>query len=129
MIIGVAVQAVFITAATLGAYFIGLAHNEAYAQTMAFITLSVSELLRAFTARSEYYPILKIGIFGNKWMNYAVLASLALILMVLYVPFLNIIFKTVPLGYEEWIRILPLILVPSVAAEITKLYLRMRYKH
>ncbi|MHC1783671.1 MAG: cation-translocating P-type ATPase [Anaerolineaceae bacterium] len=124
MQIGVAIQAVFITAATLGAYFIGLAHNEVFAQTMAFITLSVSELLRAYTARSEYYPILKIGLFGNKFMNYAVGASLVLILLVLYVPFLNTVFKTVPLGLSEWIRITPLILVPSVAAELTKLVLK-----
>jgi Ca2+-transporting ATPase len=126
MQLGVAIQAVFITAATLGAYFIGLGHDETYAQTMAFITLSVSELLRAFTARSEYYPILKIGLFGNKFMNYAVAASLALILLVLYVPFLNTIFKTVPLGWSEWVRIFPLILVPSVAAELTKTFQRRR---
>ena len=129
MQIGVAVQAVFITAATLLAFFIGLAHNEVYAQTMAFITLSVSELLRAYTARSEYYPILKIGLFGNKYMNYAVGASLVLILLVLYVPFLNGVFKTVPLGWSEWIRILPLILVPSVAAEITKVVLKKRVQN
>ena len=124
MQIGVVVQAMFITAASLGAYFIGLGHNEVYAQTMAFITLSISELLRAYTARSEYYPILKIGIFGNKFMNYAVGASLILILLVLYVPFLNVVFKTVPLGWSEWIRILPLILVPSVAAEVTKMFVK-----
>jgi Ca2+-transporting ATPase len=123
MQIGVAIQAVFITAATLGAYFIGLAHNVEYADTMAFVTLSVSELLRAFTARSEYYPIYKIGFFSNKWMNYAVGVSMVLILVVLYVPFLAVVFKTVPLGLAEWVRILPLILLPSVAAEATKLIL------
>jgi Ca2+-transporting ATPase len=123
MRLGVVIQTIFITAATLAAYALGLMHNEAYAQTMAFITLSVSELLRAFTARSENFPVFKIGIFSNKWMNYAVLSSLALILLVLYVPFLNPIFKTVPLGLHEWLLILPLLLVPAVAAEITKLIL------
>jgi Ca2+-transporting ATPase len=129
MQLGVLVQTVFITTATLIAYFIGLNHDIVYAQTMAFITLSVSELFRAYTARSEYYPIFKIGIFGNKYMNYAVGASMILILMVLYVPFLNTIFKTVPLGWGEWLRILPLILVPSVAAEITKMLTRRWEQH
>ncbi len=124
MQLGVLVQAVFITAATLGAYFIGRGHNQVYAQTMAFITLSVSELFRAYTARSEVYPLLRIGVFTNRVMNYAVAASLALIMAVLYVPFLNVVFKTVPLGWDEWLRILPLILVPSLAAEATKLALR-----
>ena len=65
MQLGVLVQTVFITTATLIAYFIGLNHDIVYAQTMAFITLSVSELFRAYTARSEYYPIFKIGILAT----------------------------------------------------------------
>jgi len=123
MQIGIVVQTIAITAATLGAYFIGLttdpAHVE-FAETMAFVTLSCSELFRAFTARSEYYPLFKIGIFSNKWMNWAVLASLVLILSVVYVPFLNVVFNTKPLGWVQWSEILPLLLIPSIAAEVTK---------
>ncbi len=124
MQIGVLIQTIFITSTTLAAFFIGLAHNPDYAHTMAFTTLSISELLRAYTARSEYFPLLKIGVFNNKWMNYAIAASLILILLVLYVPFLNVVFKTVPLGLPEWSRILPLIVIPSIAAEVTKIFLR-----
>jgi Ca2+-transporting ATPase len=87
---------------------------------MAFVTLSCSELLRAFTARSEYYPIIKIGLFTNKWMNLAVLLSLVLILAVVYIPGLNGVFNTLPLGWAQWAEILPLLIVPSAAAEITK---------
>ncbi len=119
---GIVIQTIAITAVTLAAYFIGLSsstHVE-FAETMAFVTLSVSELLRAFTARSEYYPILKIGLFGNKWMNYGVLSSLALILMVVYVPFLQTIFRTEALGWPQWADILPLLIFPSLAAELTK---------
>ena len=123
MRLGIVVQTVAITAATLVAYFVGLNSTPAqsgFAATMAFATLSISELFRAFTARSEFYPLLKIGIFGNKWMNYAVLASLAMILLAIYMPFLNPIFKTQPLTWEQWLVIFPLLLVPSVAAEVTK---------
>jgi Ca2+-transporting ATPase len=77
-------------------------------------------LVRAFTARSEYYPLIKTGVFGNKFMNIAVVSSLALIMAVVYVPFLNVIFDTLPLGWTQWIEIIPLLLVPSVAAEFTK---------
>ncbi|MEJ2757880.1 MAG: cation-translocating P-type ATPase, partial [Anaerolineales bacterium] len=88
---GIVVQTIAITTVTLGAYLIGLYHwpvshgnlNDT-AATMAFITLSFSELLRAFTARSERDPLLKIGVFKNKTMNWAVLASLVLLLAVLY---------------------------------------------
>jgi Ca2+-transporting ATPase len=87
---------------------------------MAFITLSLSELLRAFTARSERYPILKIGLFSNKNMNLAVISSTLLLLAVIYIPFLRPIFDTSPLTAAHWGIVLPLLLVPALAAEITK---------
>ncbi len=131
MQIGILVQTIAITAVTLGAFaigqFTGDGHIE-FAETMAFVTLSISELFRAFTARSEYYPVLKIGLFKNKLMNWAVLGSLVLIFAVIYVPFLQPIFNTAPLGLAQWAEILPLVLVPSVAAELTKTFLRKKMK-
>jgi Ca2+-transporting ATPase len=129
MMIGIVVQTVAITAVTLGAFALGRftdPDHAAFAETMAFVTLSISELLRAYTARSEYYPLLKIGLFKNKLMNWAVLGSLVLIMLVIYIPFLQPIFNTLPLGWAQWLEILPLILVPSVAAELTKTYLQKR---
>jgi Ca2+-transporting ATPase len=120
---GIAIQTIAITSVTLIAYWVGrinFPNDINYAHTMAFVTLSCSELLRAFTARSEYYPLLKIGVFGNKVMNYAVLSSLVMIIAVIYVPFLQKVFNTDPLGWAQWELILPLLVVPSVAAEIAK---------
>lgn len=127
MLVGVITQTIAISTVTLIAFWVGLHHNGdsvlnnlIFAETMAFVTLSTSELIRAFTARSERYPVLKMGVFSNKWMNYAVLASLAMVLLVVYVPFLNPIFKTTPLGWEQWELILPLLLIPSIVAEVVK---------
>jgi Ca2+-transporting ATPase len=123
MQVGIVIQTVAITTVTLLAYYIGRytdpQHIE-FAETMAFVTLSCSELLRAYTARSEYYPLLKIGMFRNKFMNYAVLSSLVLIMLVVYVPFLQTIFNTKSLGWVQWSELLPLLVVPSIAAELTK---------
>jgi len=129
MQLGVVIQTIAITATTLVAYGIGLGHSDPrFAETMAFVTLSMSELVRAFTARSERYPLLKIGIFTNKWMNVAVLVSIVLVLMVVYVPFLNDIFDTLPLGLAEWELIVPLFLVPSLAAEGVKYFINWQAK-
>ncbi len=129
MQVGIVIQTAAITAVTLLAYYIGRytdpQHIE-FAETMAFVTLSCSELLRAYTARSEYYPLLKIGMFGNKFMNYAVLSSLVLIMLVVYVPFLQTIFNTQSLGWVQWSELLPLLIVPSLAAELTKLIFAKR---
>ena len=121
MLIGVIVQTIAITATTLIAFNIGLNQPDPrYAETLAFATLVFSELVRAFTSRSERYPLLKIGIFSSKWMNWAVLGSGGLMLLVMYVPFLQKIFNTVTIGWDEWRQIIPLFLIPSIAAEVVK---------
>lgn len=128
---GIAVQTVAITSVTLLAFFIGMQKYPAtpeLARTMAFATLSFSELLRAFTARSERYPLLRIGVFTNRYMNLAVLSSLVLLIGVLYTPFLNTIFDTTPLGWAQWQLLLPLLIIPSIAAELTKFILLRRRK-
>lgn len=129
MKIGIGVQTIAITTVTLTAYIIGLRthpENPELAETMAFVTLSFSELLRAFTARSEFYPILKIGLFSNKTMNWAVISSLLLLLGVIYIPFLQPIFDTSTLDWSQWQFIVPLLFVPAIAAEITKFFLSKR---
>jgi len=121
MLIGVIVQTIAITTTTLIAFKIGLNQPDPrYAETLAFSTLVFSELIRAFAVRSERYPLLKIGIFSNKWMNWAVLGSSVLMLLVMYVPFLQKIFNTVSLGWAEWQLIIPLFLIPTIAAEALK---------
>jgi P-type Ca2+ transporter type 2C len=124
MVIGIVVQTIAITAAVLVAFRIGLANGEDHGRTMAFATLSISELLRAYTSRSERYSIFAIGVFSNKWMQWAVLASLIVLMAIIYVPFLDPVFGTTFLTLEDWAIMLPLILLPSVAAEINKWVLR-----
>jgi len=129
MVTGIVVQTIAITAIVLAAYYTGLAWEPAHpelAQTMAFIALSASELVRSYTARSERVSLFRLGVFSNKYMQYAVLLSLALLLCVIYIPFFQPIFDTVPLGLREWTLLLPLLLVPGIAAEITKAIVRWR---
>jgi Ca2+-transporting ATPase len=129
MAIGVGIQTVADTITTLAAYFIGLnmgplaPNNIDMAHTMAFVTLSLSELIRAFAARSERYSVFKLGFFTNKWMNIAVLSSFLLVMMVVYVPFFNPIFNTQPLEWIEWVEIIPLFLIPFGTAELIKYFL------
>jgi len=130
MTIGVVIQTIAITSAVLTAYWLGMSYysNTAHtdpiitAQTMAFVTLVMSELFRAYTARSERYPLFKLGLFTNKWMQYAIGFSVFLLLIVVYVPIpaINEIFNTTPITLSEWVVMIPLILLPSVVAEIWK---------
>jgi Ca2+-transporting ATPase len=123
--INIAVQTIFKTGVTLAAFFIGLQQGGIEeAHSMAFTVLAFSELTRAYSARSEYFSMFKIGLFSNKWMQYAVAVSGALLLMVVYVPFFNPIFETMPMPWFDWVEMLPLILLPTIAGEITKLFLK-----
>ena len=127
MTIGISVQTVAITAVVLAAFYVGRIWDPAsplLAESMAFVTLSASELLRAYTARSERASLFRLGVFSNKYMQYAVFLSLVLLLAVVYVPFLQPVFNTVALGVREWSLILPLLMLPSVAAEVTKAFMR-----
>ena len=129
MQIGTAVQAVVMTAAVLWAYFLALKaypDDLAHAQTIAFVTLCVSELLRAFTARSEHYSMFSTGLFSNVWMLWANGSSLLIVLISVYVPFLNPFFSTVPLSAGDWLFMIPFMCLASIAAEITKIYLRKK---
>ena len=127
MVIGTIIEGVAIAGVTLAAFLIGLRvfpNNLIGAQTMAFTTLNITQLFRAYTSRSEHYSLWTIGLFSNKYMQYAVLVSLVILLAIMYVPALNSIFDTIPLKWDHWTEILLLSLIPSVIAEITKWFLR-----
>jgi Ca2+-transporting ATPase len=149
---GILIQTIAQTGVVLGAFVVGLLwHLEAgalvpsgmspityllqhdwhgvdvqTAETMAFVTLSLCELFRAYTVRSERLSIFKLGVFSNKFMQYAVGLSILLLIVVVSVPFLQPIFNTHFPSLREWSVILSFALVPAAAEEITKMYLRWK---
>ena len=129
MLLGIIAIPIADTIAVLSAFVLALnrysGHVEA-AQTVAFATLICSELLRAYTSRSEYYSVFSIGLTSNKWMVYATGASLLLLLATMYVPFLRPFFGTVALGLDDWLIMLPFMFVAPITAEIVKAFLRRR---
>jgi Ca2+-transporting ATPase len=127
MLVGVAIQSVVMTAAVMATFAYGLWRfpgNLAGAQTVAFSTLVVSELVRAFTVRSERVSVFKIGVFSNRWMIWAAASSLLLLLAVIYIPVFDPIFNTAPLDGQDWLVLLPFAMASSVAAELHKWILR-----
>ena len=94
------------------------------AETMAFVTLSLCELFRAYTVRSERASIFRIGVFSNKWMQYAVGLSIFLLFLVVTVPFLQPIFNTHIPSFREWSTVLVLAILPALAEEIPKFFHR-----
>jgi Ca2+-transporting ATPase len=77
-------------------------HNQgAHWQTMAFTVLCFSQLGHVLAIRSDWKSFFKIGLFTNIPMLVAVSITVALQLLIIYLPFCNEIFKTSPLTYFE----------------------------
>ena len=119
----VILQSIAITISVLAAYIIGLNYifpnNIEGAHTMVFATLITSELLRAFSVRSEKYTLKELGWFSNKNLLKANLLSFALLLLVMYVPPLRILFELQFISWE-WLIIIPLSFLPLIIGEIRK---------
>lgn len=128
--ITVAIQSIAITVATLLAYFVGLKwygleSGINHARTMAFATLIICELLRAYSSRSIDKTVFELGVFTNKKLVFATLFSFLLMLVVIYVPVLNDAFGLMDLGPKEIAVVLGSSLIPLVAGEIQK---KLRFK-
>nr|WP_255255984.1 cation-translocating P-type ATPase [Criblamydia sequanensis]CDR35275.1 P-type ATPase [Criblamydia sequanensis CRIB-18] len=103
-----------IAAGTLAACHFGLSQSAELAQTMAFTTLVVLEIVRVQMVRSQYH----MSIFSNPYIILALASSLLLHLLVVYTPFLQTIFGTVPLNLTEWGVILTVAIVVWVISTV-----------
>jgi len=92
--------------------------NEA--RTMAFTGMVFFEIVRLAMIRSQY----KTAAFSNIYLILAVIISLVLQGIVVYVPALNKIFKTVPLGLHDWLWIAGTGIVLYIAGNIIATFIR-----
>ena len=115
-------QGLMVGGLTLAAYFLGLNHGgEDAANTMAFATLTLSQLFHAFNVRSEERSLFSQGILSNPAMNRAFLAGMAMQLAVLLIPPLQGVFCVVPLSWRQWLGVLGLAIAPIPICEVVKM--------
>jgi len=77
-------------------------------RTIIFTSTVLFELFFVFNCRSEKRSVFRTNVFENKKLVLATLLSLTLQLAVIYLPFFQTVFKTVPLNASDWLIILPL---------------------
>ena len=127
-------QGVMIGGLTLAAFMIGLGTTTTpingltldqskieVGQTMAFVTLALSELTHVFNVRDNRKSIFKTGIFNNMKLIGAVVASALLVFVILLIPSLREIFSIPVLPKENIIELVCLVFAPIVIVEIFKL--------
>lgn len=91
-----------------------------HAQTMAFVTLSVSQLFHALNLRSTKKSLYQVGLFTNKFLITSILFGIAIQAILVNMPVLNHIFEIHVLSLKDWMFVLTLSLVPVIFCELTK---------
>jgi P-type Ca2+ transporter type 2C len=107
--------------AFLAGKYYGMGLNAS--RTLALGTLIMSQLIHVFECRSEKHSIFEISIFTNLYLVGAVLISVTALCCILYIPFLQEIFKTVPLNLQQWSIVM---FLSGVIAFINSLYLYIK---
>jgi Ca2+-transporting ATPase len=93
-------------------------------RTMLFTTLVFSQLTLGLAERSRHSSLFRIGLLSNKYMLFAVLLTFCLQLSVIYLPFLQGFFSTVPLSAAQIGICLGFSLIMLLAVELEKLFMR-----
>lgn len=113
---------------TLFAFSLG---NKLYGlqvgRTMAFISLSMLELVHSFNVRSEE-SLFKAGLFKNKYLIGAFLIGTILQVGVVVIPKIADIFDVVLLNNKQWIYTAIISILPLVIVEIQKKINTIRFE-
>jgi Ca2+-transporting ATPase len=113
---------------TLAAFWITLQSdldNLVKAQTIAFTTLVMAQLIHVFDCRSQI-SIFSRNPFENKWLLVAVTVSTLMLIGVIYIEALQPVFRTVALSFGDWLFVLFFAAIPSVLLGFTHIFKRKR---
>ncbi|MDU2993225.1 MAG: cation-translocating P-type ATPase, partial [Clostridium sp.] len=94
-------------------------------RTLTLATLVMSQLFHVFECRSERHSIFEIKLFTNLYLVGAVSFSIIMLAAILYIPFLQGIFHTVPLMINQWMIVL---FFSGIIAFINSIYLFIKTK-
>lgn len=103
MVLGGAWSAITNLVLFIGARYFG--YDNQAAMTMTFVSLVLIQFFKAYGYRSDHQHVLHRPL-TNHWLNLAILWEIGLLLLILYVPFLERAFELTPLSLTEWLFIL-----------------------
>jgi Ca2+-transporting ATPase len=89
-------------------------------QTIVLAMMVLFELINAYNNRSDQHSLFKVGFLKNKWLNWSVLSSVVLAVIVIQVPALDQVFHTSYLNMKDWVIVIIATLTIFPVVEITK---------
>lgn len=121
MFLHIILEGLIIGLLALAAFLIGNQQSLAIGQTMAFLTLSTTQLFHAFNVKSDS-SIFNKSIFNNKFLNFSFIIGFLLQVLVIYTPFINtVIFNLEPLSFSNLLISIGLAFCIIIIMEISKL--------
>ena len=93
-----------------------------HAQTMAFVTLSFSQLMHSMNLRSKTKSIFQVGFFTNKYLIGAILAGVLIQVALVYIPFFRNVFDIHILNAQDLLLLLAVSVTPIIVNEIVKYF-------
>jgi len=128
--IGLCVVAIFIITLVWDGWTYGMPNQEwKHAVTAAFAGLVIIQMVNTFSAIAPTRSIFETNYLANPYHLWAVLLSVLLVLAIVYIPFLNSVLGTEPLGYKDWGIILLFSLIPMSIMELRKKFMRHTLAH
>ena len=127
--LGIAGQGLLIGLVTLAAFLLEIllrGGGVERARVLAFSTSVLAQSLHAYSLRSLRYSLFSIGPLTNASLNLAFLIVVAANLAIIYTPFLQPVFATMPLDLADWAIIVGLALVPLLAVQASRVIGEMR---
>lgn len=103
-----------------------LAHADAL--TMAYATLGLIQLFHAFNSKTIHESIFRIGMFKNKFFNWALLGSAVLLIMTIVIPGFNEMFHVTELTASQWLVVVFGGFMIVVVSEVVK-YIQRHISH
>lgn len=99
-----------------------------YIRTMIFACLSIDSIFYVFCCKSLRKNLWQINIFSNKLLLVAAVLGIIMLVAAVYVPMLQSLLKTVPLGIYDWLIVLTLGIIELIAIEAAKHYFIVRHQ-
>ena len=96
------------------------------ATTMSLSGVVAAQVASVLNCRSDRSSIFRMGLFSNRLILWGILVEFAVLTAIIYIPFLQPVFNTAPIGIQEWAFLLVWIPIILLMDEMRKLLLRMR---
>ncbi len=97
--------------------------SVAETMTMIFVSLVLIQFFKAYNFRSDHHSVFR-NPFANKWLNRAVVWELGVLVLIIYVPWLQKPFSTFGLSLVDWTVVIMVASTVSFILEVTKKILK-----